>query len=204
MRTVVVCLFVAVIVIGCILQVLFLSPPARAASAAGTPSVLGAAVSTGTGDGSSPLAWAFPAMRGSPDPGPEPGNDSPQVTRVSLRDDWGVSAAALDAAPLWERMTWLEQRLAQLESGGTGFAPEDTFWMPGRNQDLVYFGDEGHQVLWVQRRLKELGEYYGRMDGIFHDETHQAVINFQTRHGLKVDGIVGPETRARIYQFYIK
>ena len=46
----------------------------------------------------------------------------------------------------------------------------------------------------VQQRLKELGYYYGNIDGIFGKQTITAIKNFQRDYGLVVDGIVGTKT----------
>jgi peptidoglycan hydrolase-like protein with peptidoglycan-binding domain/DNA-binding CsgD family transcriptional regulator len=46
----------------------------------------------------------------------------------------------------------------------------------------------------IQRRLGELGFRPGPVDGLFGPRTEHAVLAFQRRHGLAVDGIVGPQT----------
>lgn len=61
-------------------------------------------------------------------------------------------------------------------------------------------GDKGDLVKLLQTTLLELGESlqkYGA-DGKFGNETLKAVKNFQTNHGLAVDGIVGPKTWAEL------
>jgi len=50
----------------------------------------------------------------------------------------------------------------------------------------------------VQQKLHDLGFYQGAIDGIFGDETKQAVEAFQTSRGLTADGIVGPKTRSAL------
>ncbi len=49
-------------------------------------------------------------------------------------------------------------------------------------------------LLDIQRKLKELGYYSGRVDGIFGDGTQAALVQFQSLNGLKPDGIVGRGT----------
>jgi N-acetylmuramoyl-L-alanine amidase len=52
----------------------------------------------------------------------------------------------------------------------------------------------GDDVRALQRRLNLLGFDPGREDGIFGDQTGQAVRDFQLNVGLRPDGIVGPTT----------
>lgn len=62
---------------------------------------------------------------------------------------------------------------------------------------LRYIPEEpmsGPDVRGVQEQLRALGFYPGVLDGIFGRGTHDAVLAFQARRGLSVDGIVGPAT----------
>lgn len=56
------------------------------------------------------------------------------------------------------------------------------------------WGSSGSTVSEIQRKLKDWGYYAGDVDGIFGSQTYDAVIYFQQKNGLAVDGIVGPET----------
>ena len=54
-------------------------------------------------------------------------------------------------------------------------------------------------VAYIQKTLVyeyniDLGEYGKLKDGIFQQDTHEAVLKFQRQFGLKPDGIVGPCT----------
>jgi peptidoglycan hydrolase-like protein with peptidoglycan-binding domain len=60
--------------------------------------------------------------------------------------------------------------------------------MPGGSDD----------VRAIQSRLRELGFRPGPVDGLFGPRTEQAVLAFQQRHGISVDGIVGPQTRTHL------
>lgn len=53
---------------------------------------------------------------------------------------------------------------------------------------------QGPDVLHAQRRLKDLGFFSGPVNGTFGPETDAAVRAFQSRNGLQVDGIIGPDT----------
>ena len=50
----------------------------------------------------------------------------------------------------------------------------------------------------AQVALRSHGVYRGPIDGIRGPQTSRAVRTFQRRHGLQVDGVVGPRTRARM------
>ncbi len=62
---------------------------------------------------------------------------------------------------------------------------------------LIYEGASGKAVTALQTKLAEFG-YYEGVDGKFGPKTTSAVMAFQDAHGLKVDGIVGPETKAKL------
>lgn len=61
-------------------------------------------------------------------------------------------------------------------------------------RSAVREGDKGDCVKVVQERLRSLGYAVGPVDGKFGILTTRAVVAFQSEHGLKPDGIVGPRT----------
>ncbi len=63
----------------------------------------------------------------------------------------------------------------------------------------VAYGSEGPAVTTVQTQLNKLGFYKGPVDGKFGYRTYQAVRAFQRNNRLKVDGVVGPLTWARLF-----
>ncbi len=67
-----------------------------------------------------------------------------------------------------------------------------------RNVDLVK-GMRGQGVLKVQKTLKKI-EYPVEITGIYDDSTFRNIMKFQAYFGLKPDGIVGPQTKALLYQ----
>ena len=51
----------------------------------------------------------------------------------------------------------------------------------------------------IQQKLKDLGYYTGKVDGILGTYTTAAIKAFQTANGLVADGIVGPVTKAKLF-----
>lgn len=62
---------------------------------------------------------------------------------------------------------------------------------------LVY-GSTGEDVKTLQSKLKKLGYHNGEVDGVYGWQTLQSVKWFQSRFGLKADGIVGSATWAAL------
>lgn len=61
--------------------------------------------------------------------------------------------------------------------------------------NTLKLGSRGPLVEFLQNILKILGYYTGAIDGVFGNNTKNAVIRFQRNFGLpQVDGIVGPQT----------
>lgn len=59
-------------------------------------------------------------------------------------------------------------------------------------------GSQGDEVTQIQTKLKNWGYYSGNVDGIFGEETKNAVISFQQKNGLTADGVVGSATLAAL------
>jgi hypothetical protein len=59
---------------------------------------------------------------------------------------------------------------------------------------MVQNGSTGPAVSRLQDRLRELGSDPGATDGDFGPLTEAAVRDFQAKHNLEVDGVVGPQT----------
>lgn len=64
---------------------------------------------------------------------------------------------------------------------------------------VLKLGSQGDDVRRLQRRLKELGFYFGSTDGDFGTGTETAVKAFQRRNNLTADGIAGNATTTRLY-----
>ena len=57
----------------------------------------------------------------------------------------------------------------------------------------------GETVLNLKRLLRPLGYDHLGLDPVFDGPTRRAVIDFQTRHGLPADGVVGSMTKIALY-----
>ena len=75
-------------------------------------------------------------------------------------------------------------------------------YQPTRMEDIVVStlkkGSKGDAVLILQENLNALGFDCGKPDGKYGSVTVGAVSRFQTKYGLKVDGIAGEQTQAAI------
>lgn len=67
----------------------------------------------------------------------------------------------------------------------------------GEVQTVFKQGDTGDKIKEIQRKLNKFG-YNLSVDGIFGASTYYAVIDFQNRHKIEADGIVGPQTLAKL------
>jgi len=69
---------------------------------------------------------------------------------------------------------------------------------PARAAVVLEVGSSGSNVVKVQQRLIQFGYLKGTADGRYGEATRDAVILFQRRNGLAVDGRVGPSTAAAL------
>ncbi|MFC5401999.1 spore cortex-lytic enzyme [Cohnella soli] len=61
-------------------------------------------------------------------------------------------------------------------------------------------GASGKDIYELQGRLKALGYFNGKVDGEFGAATKNAVTWFQWKFGMKSDGVVGPQTKLKLWQ----
>ncbi len=59
-------------------------------------------------------------------------------------------------------------------------------------------GSSGDAIREIQQRLKDWGYYKGSVDGYYGVLTQDAVIAFQKKHNITVDGIVGSQTAEKL------
>ncbi|KKO53313.1 spore cortex-lytic enzyme [Paenibacillus sp. DMB20] len=81
----------------------------------------------------------------------------------------------------------------------TETAPQIREALPTFSQAILKYGSTGEDVYELQGRLKHLGFYHGKIDSVFGTKTKNAVKWFQSEFGMKVDGIVGPKVKLRLY-----
>lgn len=62
---------------------------------------------------------------------------------------------------------------------------------------LIKLNSRGDGVKWLQNKLNEKG-YNLKVDGIAGNITIGAVLDFQKKHGLVPDGVVGPDTQKKL------
>lgn len=67
------------------------------------------------------------------------------------------------------------------------------------SKQIVKVGAEGSDVREMQYRLKHLGFYTGKVDGVFGWRSYWALRNFQYEFGLTVDGVLGSQTKVKLY-----
>ncbi|WP_440118882.1 spore cortex-lytic enzyme [Paenibacillus sp. QZ-Y1] len=71
--------------------------------------------------------------------------------------------------------------------------------LPTFSSNAVKYGSYGQDVYELQGRLKYLGFYKGKIDSNFGNSTLKSVKWFQSEFGMKADGVVGAETKLKLY-----
>ena len=69
-----------------------------------------------------------------------------------------------------------------------------TFIYNGAVETRISSGAEGEKVMLVQKKLKELGLYDGKCNGVYDVDTAEAVRRFQEYNGIDADGICSNDT----------
>lgn len=65
---------------------------------------------------------------------------------------------------------------------------------------VLFRGMDGPAVRELQQRLQALGFAVGQVDGVFGEQTYNAVIEAQRRFNLEPDGVVGPATWRALFR----
>ena len=91
--------------------------------------------------------------------------------------------------------TWAA--LGTVGSGSSSSGSSSSSSNSNSNRPMVAYGDSGSHVTALQQALVRHG-YSLSVDGIFGDATYSAVQSFQRSVGLAADGIVGPNSWAKL------
>jgi N-acetylmuramoyl-L-alanine amidase len=63
---------------------------------------------------------------------------------------------------------------------------------------VIQRGAVGNDVIELQTRLKNIGFFHGKVDGVFSWGTYWALRNYQYEFGLPIDGLAGAATKASL------
>lgn len=63
---------------------------------------------------------------------------------------------------------------------------------------VIQRGAVGKDVIELQTRLKNIGFFHGKVDGVFSWGTYWALRNYQYEFGLPIDGLAGAATKASL------
>ena len=121
---------------------------------------------------------------------PYPGSsDNRELTGASVPDTNSYSGAATEVA------------ITAIGDSGPSISVEFDVGEsePSTNDPTLRNCDHGTAVTRLQQALKNLGFDPGPVDGSFGIKTDAAVRKYQAARSLKVDGIVGPKTWAKIH-----
>ena len=88
---------------------------------------------------------------------------------------------------------------AKIDSSDKHKSGRDTSGIASTGYETLQSGSKGTAVKNLQQKLKQLGYYSGSVDGSFGDATEAAVMAFQLRNDLTVDGKAGPATQRKLY-----
>lgn len=85
------------------------------------------------------------------------------------------------------------------------FSSNQRLQQASENNPPLKTGETGEAVRLIQQALIELGfalpqstKQHGSPDGVYGEETFEAVKQFQAKHGLKAEGWVGRNTLAKL------
>ena len=89
---------------------------------------------------------------------------------------------------------WLRQGVPVEIGGGGGVGGGSSAPSVIVTRYLLRVGDTGPEVLSLQRALSFLGYELSALDGIFGQETREALLSFQRDSHIEADGLAGPQT----------
>ena len=108
-----------------------------------------------------------------------------------------VGASLDDLAPAHEEYTRLQEGLAYYSGVGA-----EGGWSYISRGETLHPGDQGPRVAQLRARLEATGDMMESRTqaDLYTDDLESAVMQFQRRAALPADGVVGPETLARLNQ----
>lgn len=107
---------------------------------------------------------------------------------------------------LQDRMDKLETRLQKIETGQTQLENMIVNQVSVQTQkrtpiiEKVVIADPSNKD--IQAALKNAGFYTGSIDGKIGPKTRDAIMEFQKKNGLKVDGVVGRNTWEVLNEYF--
>lgn len=131
--------------------------------------------------------------------------DSTRAAVTKFQSIFNLATDGIVGKATWYKISSLYTavtRLAELNSEGTslgiGTVPPAS---------VLRQGSRGQDVLTLQYLLDVISEYYSGIpspgqDGVFGNNTREAVVAFQRQMGLVADGVVGPATWNSLYRTY--
>lgn len=133
-------------------------------------------------------------------------NQSTQDAVTAFQRIFNLTPDGIVGPATWYRIAYIYtsvKRLAELTS--EGITPDE---IPSDYPDVLQQGDSGRIVRYLQYMLAVISDYYPEVravavDGIYGENTANAVRDFQTLAGLPADGITGPVTWRQLYPTYI-
>ncbi|MGW6547424.1 peptidoglycan-binding domain-containing protein [Streptomyces massasporeus] len=134
-----------------------------------------------------PPAASAPGRTSPPDRASPPGRagTSPPESRPSSPAPPSTAPAASSGAP------------SSAASDDAGLEPDGS---TDGEAAVLSRGDQGSQVLDLQRRLRTAGVDTAPVDGVYGQPTEAAVQNYQALRGIRTDppGVYGPDTRSAL------
>lgn len=103
---------------------------------------------------------------------------------------------------LQENDNFLGNELDEPEGVEASTSEKDSLEVEALPPKILYWGSTGQEVKDVQWKLLQWGYYNSAVDGIYGTLTFNAVKKFQSKNGLGVDGVVGPETAAALGLYF--
>ncbi len=115
-------------------------------------------------------------------------NMSDATTR--FQKQFGLSGDAEIGNMTWNKIVEVQEKQQKVSTPYPGYS--------------ISVGDSGDDVRFIQSYVNATRTLNITVDGVFGDTTKQAIIEFQTQYGLKVDGIVGNDTWCELVKLFNK